>query len=293
MARFGTIAALIVALAGVAAAQTLPRLHVTALGMHADRKAVIAGAPFHVTIYVHVAEARARLDELVLPTLSNAVELGDEQRREPRADGTDFYQTLTLTANFPGEAHLTPAYIDAVDPATGKALRFSSDPLTLTVTPGTPIDAVSRSAGAMLGSLAAMAGGIVAIVIVLLVLVRVVRRPRRRTTETVRAPVETPDTPSALPSDDPLRDAIALVRSRGDDAAMDTLRIVLFARAGLGTGATLADAIREVGARDPQLVRTLGAAERARFAPAADRPAATRELLRLLYDFANGIESQP
>jgi len=292
MARLGTLAALIAALTAVAVAQTLPRLHITALGMHADKKVVAAGAPFHVTIYVHIAEQRPRLDELVLPTLTNAVELGDEQRREPRADGTDFYQTLTLTGSQPGEAHLTPAYIDAVDPATGKALRYSSDALTVTVTPGQPLDAVTRSAGAMIGSLALIVGGVVAIVLVLIFLVRLLRRPRRPAQRTGPPPVVIPPTPNELPSDDPLRDAIALVRARGDDASMDTLRIVLFARAGLGTGATLADAIREVGDRDPQLVRTLTATERVRFGPIAERPAATRELLRLLYDFAAGVETQ-
>ncbi len=291
MARFGPLALLIAVLGATAGAQTLPRLHVTALGMHADKRVVAAGAPFHVTIYVHVAEQRSQLDELMLPALTNAVELGDETRREPRADGTDFYRTLTLTASRPGEAHLTPAYIDAVDPATDKALRYSSDALTITVTPGAPLDSVTRSAGAMLGSLALIVGGIVVIVVVLLVVVRIVLRPRPRAVRPPPAPI--PATPNELPSDDPLRDAIALVRARGDDASMDTLRIVLFARAGLGSGATLADAIREVGDRDPQLIRTLTATERVRFGPLAERPAATRELLRLLYDFAAGVETAP
>jgi hypothetical protein len=289
VARLGPLAALIAALGAVAGAQTLPRMHITALGMHADKRVVAAGAPFHVTIYVHVAEARARLDELMLPTLTNAVELGDEARREPRADGTDFYRTLTLTASRPGEAHLSPAYIDAIDSATDKALRYSSDALTVTVTPGAPIDAVTRSAGAMMGSLTLIVGGIVAIVLVVLVAPRILLRPRPARRRPVPPPL--PETPRELPSDDPLRDAIALVRARGDDAAMDTLRIVLFARAGLGTGATLADAIREVGDRDPQLVRALTATERVRFGPIAERPAATRELLRLLYDFAAGVET--
>ena len=290
MARFGPLAVLIAVLAAAAGAQTLPRLHVTALGMHADKRVVAAGAPFHVTIYVHVAEQRNQLDELMLPTLTNAVELGDETRREPRADGTDFYRTLTLTASRPGEAHLTPAYIDAVDPATERALRFSSDALTVTVTPGAPLDGVTRSAGAMLESLALIVGGVVVIVLVLLIVVRVLLRPRRRAVrETASPPLAA--TPNELPSDDPLRDAIALVRARGDDASMDTLRIVLFARAGLGTGATLADAIREAGERDPQLIRALTATERVRFGPLAERPAATRELLRLLYDFAAGVET--
>lgn len=291
MARIRAVAALIAALALPAGAQTLPRLHVTALGMHADRTVAAAGEPFHLTIHVHVSEKRDRLDELVLPTLTNAVELGVVAHRDARSDGTDFYQTLTVSAAAPGEAHFSPAYVDAIDPATGKALRYSSDAVTVTVTaaPG-PFDAVTRDARATLWSLVAVAGGVVAIVLVLLVLLRARRALATRPART-GATLATATLPLDLPSDDPLRDAIALVRARGDDAAMDTLRIVLFARAGLGTGATLADALREIGDRDPQLARTLQVAEYVRFAPVAERPAATRELLRLLYDYANGVET--
>lgn len=291
MARIVAVAAIIAALALPAAAQTLPRLHISALGMHADHTVVAVGQPFHVTIHVHVTEKRDRLDELVLPALSNADELGDVQHRDVRPDGTDFYQTLTVSAGAPGEAHFSPAYIDAVDPATGKALRYSSDAVTVTVTPPTPFDALTRGTSATMWSLAAIAGGSLAILLVLLLLVRALRRRGPRPAPAARVlPVEA--LPSDLPSDDPLRDAIALVRSRGDDAAMDTLRIVLFARAGLGTGATLADALRVIGDRDRQLSRTLQVAEYVRFAPIAERPAATRELLRLLYDYANGVETQ-
>jgi hypothetical protein len=295
VARLRTSAALIaalVALTATVAAQTLPRLHIVALGMHTDKRTVVAGQPFHVTIHVAVTEKRAALDELILPTLSNAVELGRESRREPGPRGTDFYQTLTVAASTAGQARFTAAYIDAIDPSSGKALRYSSDPLTVAVTAAAPFDAVARNTRATLGSLGAIVGGTAVIVLVLAFAIGMLRGKRRRPAAVDRSQPAAPlSMPLELPSDDPLRDAIAMVRSRGDDAAMDTLRIVLFARAGLGSGATLADVERAAGDSDRQYIRTLRAAEYARFAPAAERPAATRRLLQLLYDYANGVET--
>ena len=85
-------------------AQSYPRLHITALGLHADALVVRPGQIFHVTVHVHVRERRDRLDELVLPALTNAVDLGDERRRVPVAGGTDFYETLTVSASTVGTA---------------------------------------------------------------------------------------------------------------------------------------------------------------------------------------------
>lgn len=292
MAQLRAVAALIAALTATAVAQTLPRLHVAALGMHADRRTVAAGEPFHVTIHVRVNGKRNALDELVLPSLSNAVELGRESRREVTARGTDFYQTLTVAASAPGEAYFSPAYIDTIDPASGKGLRYSSDGLSVRVGAGAPLDSVMRNARATLWTLGAILGGSAVVVLVLIFALRLLRGGKPRAP--VAAPASSPppaNAPLEPPSDDPLRDAIAMVRSRGDEASFDALRIVLFARAGLGPGATFADALREVGDRDPQYLRTLRAAEHARFAPAAERSAATRGLLQLLYDYANGVET--
>ena len=107
-----------------AVAQDLPLLHITALGLHADKRIVRPGEAFHVTVHVHVREKRDRLDELVLPALTNAVDLGDERTRVPAKDGTDFYETLTVAAGTVGTASFTPAYIDAIDPATGRGMRY-------------------------------------------------------------------------------------------------------------------------------------------------------------------------
>src|ERR1019366_5318601 len=93
--RVALIVVTLLALAPVAAvSQDLPRLHITALGLHADQRVVRPGQAFHVTVHVHVREKRDRLDELVLPALTNAVDLGDERKRVPEVDGTDFYETL-------------------------------------------------------------------------------------------------------------------------------------------------------------------------------------------------------
>src|SRR5580700_93667 len=123
-----------------ASAQALPRLHITALGLHADARVVRPGQTFHVIVHVHVREKRDRLDELVLPALTNAVDLGDERRRVPARDGTDFYETLTVAASTVGTASFSPAYIDAIDPASGRALRYSSQPLSVRVASGTGVE---------------------------------------------------------------------------------------------------------------------------------------------------------
>jgi hypothetical protein len=237
-------------------------------------------------VHVHVLEKRARLDELVLPTLTNAVDLGDEHRRVAGPNGTDFYETLTVAASEPGEAAFSPAYIDALDPLSGKPLRYSSDAVTVRVVAASPLDAVTRTSRSTLWTLAAI---VAAAAVAVFLLAMLARLARRRPSAAAAPPHAVAAGPPA--AEDPLRDAIALVRARGDDESMDMLRVVLFARAGLGTGATLGDALHELGDREPQLASTLEASERARFGPLADRPAATRELLGLLYDYASGEQS--
>ncbi len=279
-ARIG--AALLAFAPVLALAQDLPRLHITALGLHADKRLVRPGETFHVTVHVHVREKRDRLDELVLPALTNAVDLGDERKRVPAADGTDFYETLTVTANTVGTASFTPAYIDAIDPATGHGMRYSSQPLNVSVVSGSRVeDAGSGALGRLLRT-AVMT--IVAVFVVLAVgIVALVRLRRVRPRTVTAAPPATPPAPRrGRPVTDPLREALAQYRARGDDAALDVLRNVLFTRAGAGPGATFSDALRALGARDPQLARVMAVAERARFGPVHERAPAARDLLALL-----------
>ena len=272
-----------------AGAQGLPRLHITALGMHADKRVVKPGEAFHVTIHVHVKEKRDRLDELVLPSLTNAIDLGDERRRVAALDGTDFYETLTVAANTTGTASFTPAFIDAIDPQTGRGMRYSSAPLSVRVASGTGIGDADPDALATLLRRAALTigAGLVVLVVLLAALVRVARRKRTPPRPASAAPLVTR---VVTPPPDPLRAALAAYRARGDDASLDALRNVLFACAGARSGATFADALRALGARDPALARVMAVAERARFGPATERAPACRDLLTMLDDYVEERE---
>jgi hypothetical protein len=276
LVRAGLVA---LCLAPVAArAQGLPVLHITALGLHADRSVVAPGQTFHVTVHVHVRERRDRLDELVLPALTNAVDLGDERRRVPAADGTDFYETLTVEAQTVGTAAFSPAYIDAIDPASGRGMRYSSQALTVRVASGTTIaDADPGALAALLRNAALAAGAVGAILAIALVaLLRRRRRPRTSPAPPIAAPVPGPE-----PAGDRLAAAVAAYRARADDATLDVLRGLLFERAGCRAGATFSDAVQALGRRDPHLLRAMAVAERARFGPADERAAARADLLAL------------
>jgi hypothetical protein len=206
--------------------------------------------------------------------------LGDVRKRVPAADGTDFYETLTVAAGTVGTASFTPAYIDAIDPRSGRALRYSSQPLSVRVTAGsTPAEAGPDALMRRLRRAAIIAGALIVVLAVALVLL--VRAVRRRPRPAVASPAPAPARRDA-PRGDPLRAAYDAYRARGDDASLDALRGVLFERAGAAPGATFADALRALGPRDPQLGRLLAVAERARFGPAHERAAAARDLLALL-----------
>jgi hypothetical protein len=266
-----------------AGAQALPRITITALGMHTDHPAVAAGDTYHITIHVHIAQRRDRLDELVLPGLTNAIDLGDERHRVAAAGGgTDFYEIMTVSSPEPGDAQFTPAYVDAIDPATNRALRYSSQPLTVRVAPapGAPeaIDSVTQSVERTLHD-ALLFGGI-ALAAILIPLVIVLRRPAPARDVPPESPHPLAD--PMLPPADPLRAAIAAFRARGDDASLDTLRNLLFVRAGARTGATLTDALHAVGTRDPALAHAMAIAERVRFGPHAERDAALHDLFEAL-----------
>jgi hypothetical protein len=234
-----------------------------------------------------VRERRERLDELVLPSLTNAVDLGDERKRVPAKDGTDFYETLTVSASTVGTASFTPAYIDAIDPATGHGMRYSSQPLSVSVASGNTIeDADSGALDRLLRTAAMTAVAIFAVLGAgIFALLRWRRRPRFAAWP---SPTPVLQTRKARPSGDPVREALAVYRARGDDASLDALRNVLFTRAGATAGATFADALRALGTRDPQLARVMAVAERARFGPVHERPPAARDLLVALDAYVLG-----
>ena len=166
---------------------------------------------------------------------------------------------------------------------TGRALRYSSQPLSVRVAVGTTVaDADPNALMRLLRRAAIIAGTLIVVLAVALGLL--VRALRRRPRPVPAAPAAAP--PARAPRDarpgDPLRAAFDAYRARADDASLDALRGVLFERAGAAPGATFADALRALGSRDTQLARVMAVAERARFGPAHERAAAARDLLALL-----------
>jgi hypothetical protein len=184
---------------------------------------------------------------------------------------------LTVAASVVGTASFTPAYVDAIDPATGRGMRYSSQPVNVPVVPGTSLAGAGASALAGTFRTLALACAAVAAVLVL-ALVAWARSRRSRTGMPPPVPAMPPGTPAA-PRPAGLAALLAAYRSDPSDARLDILRNALFERAGARPGATFADAMRAVGRNDPGLVRAMAVAERVRFGPAAERAAARADLL--------------
>jgi hypothetical protein len=247
---------------GTACAQQLPRLHVEALGMHADRTFARVASAIHVTIHLHVRERVDGLDGVVLPDLSNLAILGDERRLHDDATGTDYVETLTVTGLRPGVAHLTPAHLDAIDARNGRPTRFSSNDLTIRIEPET---GAVRGAGwrTLLWRAFLMAFGVVAGAGVLIALIRLRLRRGREPRYAAAPPVVT-----ALPSVEPRSVLVrALVRLRADRTRGDAVltRAALRDFAGAGRDDTLESVLMRLDGGDAALRAALRLAERAAF----------------------------
>jgi hypothetical protein len=281
---FGSIAVVVALLALVpfrSAAQGYPHLHVIALSQRADRAVVEPGAAFHLTIHVRIAQRRDRLDELILGSFDNCEIISNETVRTTLLDGTDFVERLTLQALAPGEATISPAYIDADDPAQGKPMRFSSNAVRVEVrgeVAAVPAFGVHVSI-ARLGLAVAIVAGLFAAAFVGCTLFVRRRRPANRMPVVITpAPAPAPPAAALSPNERLIRAAEAYRSARSMPMLM-AARAVLFERAGVAPGATLVDALRRLGDRDARLRAALLAAEDAAFGPAAERAAAGDALL--------------
>ena len=248
-----------------AAPAPYPRLHIVAMGMHADRRRVAPHDRFTVTIDVVVAQKRDRLDELVLGNFDDCTIVGDERRHTALANGdTQFLEVLTLEAGAPGIATVSPAHLDAIDPKVGHPLRYSTDPVSGRGSAAAPIDATAGSLTATLSHYArwvTVALGVLAFAIFGLTFA-LRRRPRPDAPPVIaQAPaVALPAPPNALAL---AFNAFALGR---DERALLALRAQLFAEAGVPAGATLADALARAGMRRSLRIALIEA-EAAAFGP--------------------------
>jgi len=285
----GALAALTAASVAVPlAAQSLPQLHVTELSQRIDRALVEPGGVFHLTIHVRITERRERLDELILGTFENCEITSNETERTAIAGGTDFVERLSVQALAPGYATISPAHIDAFDPTAGRALRFSSNAVRVSVSNGDPLKATLSSWGEraraialrLLQAILIVAGLFLAGFVVYTLFVRRRRRPDPPPATTA-APVAARGAEEPGPRSPAARlAAVAEVyRSDRSPAVMIRVREALFVCAGESPGATLVDALKAPGARDPDLRRALIGAEAAAFGPAAEREAAGDAML--------------
>jgi hypothetical protein len=263
-----------------ASAQGYRRLHITALSMRADHRSIQVGQVFHVAIHVHVAEKVTNLDELVIPDVGTLEPMGDERAVSHANGGTDVVETLTLAASQPGVVTLRPAYLDAIDPKSGKALRFSSNPLRIVVAAARAPGLADPFAGiehAFVVVFEVIAGTVV--VLALVVVGRLVRG-RRRAAVVVATPVAVTPPPSPPPTRSPREDvdaALRRYRTAPANGALRDLRAALFVAAGAPPGGTLRDALAETS--NGALRRALSAAEGAAFGPATMRDAASADLI--------------
>jgi hypothetical protein len=274
-------ALLAVALPVSALAQSYPRLHITQFTQQADRATVEPDGVFSVTIHIKIAQRRDRLDELILGSLDNCEIISNETVRTALSNGTDFVERLTVQALLPGEATISPAYIDADDPAQGKPMRFSSNAIRVRVLGSAPFVRAMRNLGATLQRLllavAIVAGFFAAAFVVIALFFR--RRRRVAAAVTIPPPVVPSPPTTQTTTAERLGRAVAVYRRERSEPALLEVRTVLFGLCGVGSGATLLDALRALGERDGDLRAAVLAAEAAAFGPAPERQAAGDRML--------------
>jgi hypothetical protein len=277
------VAAVVVLQPVVAAAQTYPRLHIAEFLQQADRATVEPDGVFSVTIHVKIAQRRDRLDELILGSFDNCEIISNETVRTVLPNGTDFVERLTVQAQLPGEATISPAYIDANDPARGKPMRFSSNAIRVRVLGSAPFVSAMRTLGAtvrrLLSSVTIVAGLFAAAFVLIVLFFRRRRKPARVPAVAVTQPVAAAPPVKETTGRERLAQAAQAYRRDRSEGALVDVRSVLFGLSGAGSGATLLDALRALGERSRDLRAALLAAEAAAFGPAAERDAAGDRML--------------
>ena len=268
-----------------AVSQSLPQLTITALSITSERTVATEGEAFHLTIHVHAKQPNADLSSLILPDVTNLTILGDEKHSTPvPGDGTDYIEILTVAGVAPGEATISPAYIDANDPTRGgKPFRFSSNTLKVRIIGVSPTAAPFWEAGlrSALRIAAGVAIGVLSIV-VLGIVVRRIGKVRRRTYVTLppARPVGAPRPPPS-PGErvEALRRAAAELSVERTRTRAAAVRTELFAYAGARTDETLSSLLERIAADRTRLRAALRAAERATFVDEPNLQGAIEDLL--------------
>ena len=270
---------------GRAFAQNLPELTITALSITSQRTSAQEGEAFRLTIHVHAKQHNADLSSLILPDVRNLTILGDEKHTTPvSGDGTDYLETLTIAGVAPGEATVSPAYIDARDPSRGgKPFRFSSNTVHISILPQTSAGAPPWQE-ATRRALRVGAGAIIGVVVIIALglVLRRVGRARRRSYVTLppARPVQAPPPPPAPAEQlDGVRRATAQLSVERNRARAGDVRTALFAYAGARSDETLGSLLERIPTDRTTLRAALRAAERATFVDEPNLQGAIEDLL--------------
>ncbi len=231
MARGLVVFAAVFALASpVARAQQLQRLHVQAFTLQSSALRPQFEVPFEVTVTIRVSERVAALENVYLPTLGGAEELGDERQTIVTRSGTVYRETLRLVVHARGLTSIGSAYLDAIDARDGKPKRFISNGLTLAVQGGAALDA-----GTPVRAIAwTLAGAAIALALAALLM---------RRDAAPRDPVQPAHPPPPVLKDDELERALGELRARRDRSSLMRVRAALWRQAGAQRGQTLSDVL--------------------------------------------------
>ncbi|MDE2572623.1 MAG: hypothetical protein KGM44_08900 [bacterium] len=280
MARAGLTLLIALALAaGLSARAGAYRiLHVEALSIGVDRTRVQLGEQLHLTVRAVVRDRVPALPELVLPDLSAFQVTADAQRYEHAGGSTTYIAVLTIVPNLPGRTRIRAAHIDAIDPRTHQALRYSSNTLVVQVSGRAPGEA-AQVLRRLRMLLALNAGVVIAIVIAALWLLRT-RRGIHPIARQSSAGELASSPPQLLPADERLAHWVSRLRQSPTRATATAARAALWERLGAQRQETAQDVLRRTA--DRRWRRAVTAAERAVFVEPPGEAAAAHALAEAL-----------
>jgi hypothetical protein len=270
VARFRALAALLLVAAAIApaSAQALQRLTVTQLTLAASTVSPKVEVPFDLIVTAHVRERVIDLRNLDLPILAEVELLGDEHSVVSDASGTTYTERVRVVAHHSGLITIAPVTLDAIDARDGKAKRYSSNALSLSV--GGGIVSVTQTydvTGILVKVLRWLAILAVAAVVVRLLVTR------RRKVAIVPAPQAEP-VPVAPPllrtREQHLRDARTVLEAERTRPIVMQIRTMVREMVGANDAETLADVLRRIEPEERHMRGLLFALERAAFTHDAD-----------------------
>jgi hypothetical protein len=267
---------LLLFVASHAGAQSLPRLHVDALGLRADKTVALVGEVVHVTIHIHVREQVDRFENFMLPDFGALEIVGDERHFTNAPSGTDYIEQLTVVGLEPGDTRLTPARLDAIDANNGRAMRFSSNSLLIHVVATRPTPA---SLWLRWGRIVFFAALGIAVFIALAVLATLAIALAARRSGPAAAPPPPVTLPRIIDPRAEVRASLERLRGAPTRAGSFDLRGALRALAGADRDETLAEILARLDGSQTALRGALRLAERAAFSDEGRLQAGIEELM--------------